>query len=265
MDVKNDTHVSSASQYPLLSKDEELSLARTMFDGREEKSHNYIAAREKLILSNQRLVLKMAFKYSWKTSIPEMDLVQAGMLGLINAIDNFDLSYGTRLSTFATRRILKKILDTISGAGLIHIPSNVYSDICKVNNKESDELTDQQLNRANLAKNMSMVSLDAVVGGGSGNFTKGMTYSECIMDPNSVNPYHSTETHDRMARIYAEMEKLTPMEKTVISDRFLNEEVVCLKEIGDKLGISGERVRQIERKALKKMKFRINKSHKFNV
>lgn len=261
-------NVSDAASYlirltriPLLSQDEERSLARLAKQGNME-------ARDKLIESNMRLVVNIARNYNIQL-IPFEDLVQEGAIGLLTAVERFDPDRGFRFSTYAThwiRQSIGRAIDNKSKA--IRIPSHISDSLRKMERIKLQYIreTGEQPTNEQLAKAMGVpvrkvemlinstqepLSLDMLVGE-----EENATLSSLLDDINSENPQDAViqeETATALACLFA---VLTPKEAEVMRKRlgFDEEAAQVLQEIGEAMQISRERVRQIEVTALKKLK-----------
>ena len=249
---------------PVLSRKEESEIIRNIYKQKDEKAKN--AAREVLFNSNIRLVLKEVSKYS--KYIPITDLMNAGCEGLWIATGRFDPKFKTKFSTYATPWVRLKIYQLVNTLGtMVHIPSNIKNKSHKYKSIMSDdrELDDKeimeelQVSKKGLAKiryaqgKQSTLSLDHEYSIGDG----GATLSDFIADDTSNNPSVECQLKDRKDMIKVLLNGLPPIQRDVLMYRYLMDGKMNLSEIGEKWNISGERVRQIELKALRKLRFRI--------
>lgn len=247
---------------PLLTKEEEIELAQKYQAGDKQ-------AKEKLIVSNLRLVVMMARRYSAHTSIPFEDLMQEGNLGLIRAVEGFDASKGWKFSTYAMYWIKQAISRSIlNRSRTIRIPVHML-ELKNKYNKAVQEL-EEKLNREptaeELAKKMSLkvskikeiellikepVSLNATL-----NDEDDGTLEDLIPDSSEVTPDDEIDNQLRANAINKILDTLSEREKTIIIGRYgLNGiKPKTLIELSKELNLSTERVRQIEMAALHKMR-----------
>jgi RNA polymerase primary sigma factor len=261
--------------YPLLDKEEERDLFQVLAKYASGKRRQ--AAREKLINSNIRLVIKEAAKYSRNCHVPLNDLIGAGSLGLCKAIDKFDLKFNTKLSTYATPWIKLMILKFIrSFCADVYVPthvlerSRVYQIACVSVGEtlmtqqellKELEMTEEELKKIKAVLSNHTISLDAPLGIED----EGLTFGQLIEDVSAVQSDDVAANNDDIAKIRDEVSKLDPLSVKIISRRYLGTTKERLCDIGKSLKISGERVRQIEYKALKTLKMRMKNRHFFDV
>ena len=242
---------------PLLSPDEELRFARRAAQGD-------FAARQKMIERNLRLVVNIA-KHYLNRGVPLLDLVEEGNLGLMHALDKFDPERGFRFSTYATWWIRQNIERAIMNQSrTIRLPVHVIKelnlvlrakrhleahgerdadvgDIAHLLGKTTDEV------RSVLVHNEHMASLDAPL-----DIDPMLSIGESISDERSVDPATGLQTHEIEALVAQWLEQLKDNQRMVIERRFgLNSQEVCtLDTLAGQLGLTRERVRQIQLEAL---------------
>ncbi len=246
----------------LLTKEEEIALIKRMLTG-----DSY--AREKLITSNLRWVVKLAKKYTNKCStLSFMDLIQEGNKGLITAADKFDPNYGTRFTTYATYWIEQSILKAIAENGRsIRLPANIISMLCKYNKirssfnqekgrnpslKEMSELMgiDIKIIKKILEYSADTGSLDVAI-----NEEQDVTVGDLVADEHGED-FTNIIDDGLSNELYKALDSLNEKEKEILVLRFGlgGQAPLTLKEIGKKVNLCEERVRQVQEKALAKLR-----------
>lgn len=242
---------------PLLSAEEELLYARRAAQGD-------FAARQKMIERNLRLVVNIA-KHYLNRSVPLLDLVEEGNLGLMHALEKFDPERGFRFSTYATWWIRQNIERAIMNQSrTIRLPVHVIKelnlvlrakrhleshgdreasveDIAHLLGKPVEEV------RNVLAHNEHVASLDAPL-----DLDPMLSIGESISDEQGVNPEAGLQAQEIESLVQQWLGQLNEKQRTVIERRFgLNSQEVCtLEELAGHLGLTRERVRQIQLEAL---------------
>jgi RNA polymerase primary sigma factor len=247
-----------ARVYPLLTAAEEVELAQRIERGD-------LAAKERMINSNLRLVVAQARRYQGHGLSME-DLVQEGMLGLIRAVEKFDWRRGFKFSTYGTLWIRQAIQRGLQNHGrTIRLPVHVAQQQVKLRKLESElsgrlsrEPTDEEL--AEVAElpldqvielrelNRSLTSLDQPVGDEDTAFGD-------LLPSDHPEPAQEVEEADRNSRVNALVAHLPEDERNVIRLRFglAGEEPLTLRQTGIELGISAERARQLEERGLTRL------------
>lgn len=271
---------------PLLSADDEVELARAMELGRrararlrhprssaERKRLEKLVrqgerARQKLIEANFRLVIAIANKYRG-SSLPVSDLVQEGNIGLIRATDKFDHTRGFRFSTYATWWIRQAIQRALADQGrTIRLPVHVWEKVSVMarvsqqlfqelgRNPTTEEIARRMNTKPDKIKQLVKISqqpasLETPIG------DEGDTsLADFVADANEPEP---SETVARLLlgeEMREALQSLTPREERILQLRYglMDGQTHTLEEVGQKIGYTRERIRQIEREALRKLR-----------
>src|SRR3989442_357995 len=256
-----ETYLSEINETALLSADEEKLLARRIEEGD-------IAARDHMVRANLRLVVNIARSYTGK-GLGLQDLIAEGNLGLLRAVEGFDPTRETRFSTYASywiKQSIKRAL--VNTAKTIRIPAYMVELLAKwrrAPTKLTDELgrppTHEEVAKSlNLPKKKLAIIKKAIRVYNAAPQTDqpetGWSLDEMVMDGNSKSPDLEMVESDDLKHVLELLDKMDPREATVLRMRFgliENEEPKTLKEIGESLGLTRERVRQIESEALAKL------------
>ncbi|NMC86350.1 MAG: sigma-70 family RNA polymerase sigma factor [Anaerolineaceae bacterium] len=283
-------YLKEMSRVPLLNMEEELSIAKRIELGRKckadlaasedtlsaEQRHELlnaiddgIVAREHLIKANTRLVVSVAKRYMGR-GVPFLDLIQEGNLGLMKAVEKFDYHRGFRFSTYATWWIRQTITRSIADQGrTIRVPVHMVDRIRQLY-KLTHEM-EQELGRAptteELAEKLDVpnskvewmmrvswlpLSLESPINDDEEDSELG----QFVEDQLTPSPIESTYTKLLRDKIEEVLDTLPPREARILRLRFglENGHNYTLEEVGDKFGLTRERIRQIESKALRRLR-----------
>ena len=254
-------YLRSIGRIKLLSATEEIELARRIAQGD-------IFAKKRLVQSNLRLVVSIAKKYQGR-GLPFLDLIQEGNLGLIRAAEKFDAERGYKFSTYATWWIRQGITRALADKSrTIRVPVHMVETINAL--RKSTRRLSQELGRRpsmeELSKDMKVslgkikdilqanrlpLSLDTPYGEDDDN-----SLADLVEDENSMLPEDSTEASLMSQDIRGILSMLTPREREILVLRFgLNDgKQRTLEQVGKLVGITRERTRQIEMKALRALR-----------
>ncbi len=248
----------------MLTKSEEVELGRKIQEGSPRERE---AAKRELIQANLRLVVSIAKKYIGQ-GILFMDLVQEGSLGLIKAAEKFDYKKNFKFSTYATWWIKQTIIRAISNhSRTIRIPVHMlekirkYKKACSIasydENMELDEetiyklsgLDSKKINEVKNALKKEPISLDTFV-------TDDLCIQDYVEDTSYSSPESNAQKYLRQKDVKRLLSRLDKREREILTRRFGigNEEPKTLEQIGNDLGFSKERIRQIENIAIQKLR-----------
>ena len=262
-----DMFIREVDNYPLLSKKDEYNLAVKYYENED------LDAANRLVLSNLRFVIKIAGEYK-SYGFPLMDLIQEGTIGLMHAIKKFNPYKGYRLISYAVWWIKARIHNHIMKfwstvkIGTTQAQRKLFQKLSNAKRKlniSSSKLEEEDITK--LANHFGVKEKD-VVEMELRHASRDFSLDQSIEGDDSVNYVDIIQDDtDNQEAIISEMEfksianegikkgfeKLTEREKKIINERFYSEEPKKLHVLGEELGISKERVRQIENSALKKL------------
>ncbi len=267
--VKSDLEVylKQIDESPLLTREEEVALARRIRD------EGCMASREHMIRSNLRLVVSIAKRYM-NRGLPLQDLIEEGNIGLLKAVENFDPEFGARFSTYGTwwiKQAIKRAL--INAVQPIHIPAYMVELIAKWKkaSRDLEEELGRQPNLKELAERMDLPEKKVRIikkavracqrpsqeGGGD---EDAPSLGDMVADERILTPDEAVLLDDDLETIGTLLDAIDEREATILRLRYgLNgDEPLTLKEIGAVVGLTRERVRQIEIEALRKLNTRMN-------
>jgi RNA polymerase primary sigma factor len=255
-----ETYLREINETPLLNAEQEKALAYRIENGDSE-------ARDQMVRANLRLVVNIARGYTGK-GLGLQDLIEEGNLGLLRAVEGFDPAMNTRFSTYASywiKQSIKRAL--VNTAKTIRIPAYMVELLAKwrrATAKLQDEFgrapTQEEVARSlDLPKKKLGIIKKAIRVYNSAPQTDqaetGWSLDEMVMDGNSKTPDNEMVEADDLHHVLDLLGKMDKREATVLRMRFGldDEEPKTLKEIGECLGLTRERVRQIESEALSKL------------
>jgi RNA polymerase primary sigma factor len=261
-------YLSDIGEFPILTREEEHTLAA----GLNERDQD--GALNELVESNLSFVVKIASEYR-NLGLPFEDLLNEGNIGLIEAAHHFDHNRGTKFITYAIWWIRKSILRALSQhSNLVRIPNYQLKKVKNVRATERALVRSlgrrpdrEEISRelqSTIAKideilqiKLRELSLDDKIGR-----DKDTPISDYLVDEGSTNPEEELLREESQSLIRLALKDLSEQEQTVLVNRFGLEggRTFTLKEIGERMGISRERVRQIEAQAKKRLKKLITKN-----
>lgn len=263
-DIADDSvrlYLREIGRVPLLTGEEEVELAKRIVNGDK-------AAKDKMVEANLRLVVSIAKKYIGR-GLDLLDLIQEGSAGLLRAVEKFDYTKGFKFSTYATWWIRQAITRAIADqARTIRIPVHMVETINKLIRTQRRLV--QELGREPLPEEIAaememdvekvnhiikikqdIVSLEAPVGEEADS-----TLGDFIEDEDSVSPEDAATYQLLKEQVNSVLALLTPREQKILRMRFGLEDgrSHTLEEVGQEFGVTRERIRQIEAKALAKLR-----------
>ena len=255
-----ETYLSEINETPLLTADEEKQLALRIEKGDSE-------ARDHMVRANLRLVVNIARSYTGK-GLGLQDLIAEGNLGLMRAVEGFDPGMNTRFSTYASYWIKQSIKRAVINTGkTIRIPAYMNELLIKwrrATAKLTDELgrapTQEEIAASlKLPKKKLAIIRKAIriynATPQTDDDDSGRSIDETLMDESSNSPESNIVKQDDLHQVMGLLDQMDQREAAVLRLRFglEGEDPKTLKEIGDRLGLTRERVRQIENEALSKL------------
>jgi RNA polymerase primary sigma factor len=253
-------------QVKLLTPQEEIQLAARIKKGDKK-------AREQMIKANLRLVVKIARDYDG-IGLPLLDLISEGNIGLMKAVERFDPRKGGKLSTYGSWWIKQSIKRALANQSkTIRLPVHLVDKISKMRRvamklqeelgrePTDEELADELDMTASRVRQMRLAairpaSLDAPIGDDESN-----NFSDLVEDENAITPYQDLEDKTVTGMLQDMVTHLDTREATILRYRFGLDggSERTLEEVGEKFGVTRERVRQIQNLALKKLRRMIEK------
>ncbi len=281
-------YLAAIGRYDLLTADQEIELAQTMETGHQAQERldegkykseveavrlrrDVVAgkrAKDRFVAANLRLVVANARSYAKNSGLDLLDLVQEGNLGLIRAVEKFDWRKGFKFSTYATWWIRQAITRAIADKSrTVRIPAHLHDTIGTVKavggslkaqlgrTPTAEEIAEEAgLEVADVEKAMSVsdaVSIEQPVG------EDGAQLGDFIADDDAADPHQLAEMDETSGALQGAIDRLPTREARILTMRygFLQDGVPrTLDEIGDEFGLTRERIRQIEKRALARLR-----------
>ena len=253
----------------LLTPAEEIMLAKRIRRGDKK-------AREQMITANLRLVVKIARDYEG-LGLPLLDLINEGNIGLMKGVERFDSNKGAKLSTYASLWVKQAIRRALSNQSkTIRLPVHVLDKMTHIRRAEVKlrEMLDREPTDEEVADNLGLntrrirqyreaarapVSLDSPI-----SISDSTSISEHVADANAAAPFDDIVKHNDSELMQEVLATLNARESRILSMRFGldNGRPKTLEEVGERLGVTRERIRQIQEQALQKMRAKIeNRDH----
>lgn len=254
-------YLQEISQYPLISSKREIELADLIKKGDKN-------AYAEMVRANLRLVVKIAREFA-NFGLPLLDLISEGNIGLMKAVKRFDPTKGGKLSTYGSWWIKQSIKRALANQSkTIRLPIHLVDKIAKIR-RVGDGLSEtlgREATNEEIAEEIGMLpskvaqlkmsairptSLDAPMG------NDGSTeLSEIIGDEMAFDPFEQLNEKDMHAELADLLNQLDERERTIINSRFGLDgaEPITLEEVGEKMGVTRERIRQLQNTALSKMR-----------
>jgi RNA polymerase primary sigma factor len=264
-----DIYLKQISVIPLITVQEEIDLAKKISKGDEK-------AREKMITANLRLVVKIAQDYS-NIGLSLLDLINEGNMGLMKAVERFDPSKGGKLSTYASWWIKQSIKRALANQSkTIRLPVHMVDRVTQIRRTTQqlsenlgreptdDELAEEMkipVARITHLKSVSKkpASLDSPI-----NDEDGSSLGDVVPDAKSVSPLENLQSKSLVGDVEKVLASLEPREADIIRLRFGLEgrDPKTLEEVGEQIGITRERVRQLQEQAIRQLRKNMNKFEK---
>ena len=264
-----DIYLKQISVIPLITVQEEIDLAKKISKGDEK-------AREKMITANLRLVVKIAQDYS-NIGLSLLDLINEGNMGLMKAVERFDPSKGGKLSTYASWWIKQSIKRALANQSkTIRLPVHMVDRVTQIRRTTQqlsenlgreptdDELAEEMkipVARITHLKSVSKkpASLDSPI-----NDEDGSSLGDVVPDAKSISPLENLQSKSLVGDVEKVLASLEPREADIIRLRFGLEgrDPKTLEEVGEQIGITRERVRQLQEQAIRQLRKNMNKFEK---
>lgn len=259
-------YIREISKTPLLTREEEIELANRVQAGDKE-------ARTRMINANLRLVIKIAKDYAGY-GLPLSDLISEGNIGLMTAVDRYDPEKGAKLSSYASWWIKQSVKRALANQGkTIRLPVHAVEKISRVRriaaimtealgreptSEELSEETGIPLKKLAMIRQAAQrpTSLDAPLADG-----EQTNFGDVIGDEKALDPLEALTNHNLHEQLDELLGLLDERETKIINSRFgLNgRKPMNLEEVGHEFGVTRERIRQLQNKALEKMRYALHR------
>ena len=266
IDTGLNRYLQEIGRVPLLTPEKELELARSARKGDAE-------ARERMIVSNLRLVVTIAHDYA-HLGLPMADLISEGNIGLTKAIDRFDPTRGAKLSSYAVWWIKQSMKRGLANQGkLIRLPVHLVDKIAKVRRvalqmsdrlgrePNDDELAEEIGIAADKIARLRTVGIRPASLNSPTGDDDSTEFGDSVSDEKAQTPFELFRDKDLLSEMDGLLDVLDQREKTLISRRFGldGERPKTLDEVGKDLGVTRERIRQLQNIALAKLRRALRK------
>ena len=254
--------------HELLTEEQEQTLATLIQKNEAGKERDKAIAT--LAEHNLKLVVKEAYAFHAKTGAELEELIGAGNLGLMRAATRFQPDRKTKFSTYATYWIHEAMQDFVYvNLAPVTIPVHISNGVARVKkmneaNNGKAVTTKEIMKQLKLSKstvkhilsaNIQTIPLDKPI-----YEDESASVGETIEDTHTADPSHSSQTEDEHDKLRQALEQLDHVEREILTARFMNDDKAQLRMLGQKLNITGERVRQIQEKALRLLRKKLKKS-----
>jgi RNA polymerase sigma factor (sigma-70 family) len=263
-----DTYLQEIQRHALLTVEEERALARRV-QAQDEDHVDAMIAREAMILANLRLVVSVAKRYGGR-GLPLPDLVEEGNIGLVHAVEKFDPEMETRFSTYATwwiKQAIRRAL--VNKVPTVRIPSYLAEELGRwrrfartfeqehARPPRPDELVAAMKPKPGRRKLLLRLLGDAQSGNASVSLDVLFETVEAVVDPSAPRPDLLDFTSGEAAGLLDRLDRLPAREAQILRMRYglgETERAMTLREIGQEIGLSRERVRQLEHGAIARLR-----------
>ena len=259
-------YMDDIGMHPLLTAEEEKSLAQISHNSNEDEATRK-AARDKLIFCNLRLVVKCALDLYYKVNKMDdanlglMDLIQYGNIGLVRAAELFSPEKNVRFGTYAYSGIQRRMARMVKESRFIRLPINHFKYIAQLKSLEyemGDDLTDEII-MEKIGIDQNMLDLVKRNRGSTLSLDELEESTEQILSVEQSELESDCNHKETKNYLFEKMKELSSRDRNILFMKYFGNEEVTLEIIGNKMGLTRERVRQILGKSLKKLRKIIEK------